>query len=891
MKLKLLRRVVLLCITCACRPAHAIADTALEAFFERHCYSCHSGVSPEAGLDLASLPRDASDVVVHKRLVRIHDRVAAGEMPPADAEQPDRMAKAEMLQWLERELVATDEDRVEKHGRIRMRRMTRSEYENTLRDLLALPRLDIQGLLPKDAEVAGFDKVADALDLSPVHLAAYAAATEEALTRAIATRSTPPPVYKKRLSPAGLFKFTFNLQNGDFVLLKDGKPDPAFPVRGGFDGVTGIITAPNQDADLAERRRIWEANKVAESTSSVGILAPGGPGFEAAWNVAPVFPGYYRLKMSIWGFQWDASRVEPVAAQAAALRAHGHGRQEEGGRVLGLFTAPSLEPRTHEITAWLDARDSVVFHPASLYWHGLQPRQIGGRAAKHVGPGVAVDWFEVEGPINESWPPDSHKRLFGSLRIGPLAKGADVVPPVREPVRGVGGYLPNFYTDIPPGERSPPLETVLTATPLEDARRLLAAFLPRAFRRPVTTAEVAPYVGLVKKRLAAKDCFEDAMRRAYVAILTSPEMLFHHPARRAEDEIVASRLSYWLWNGPPDEGLMAAAKAGRLRDRQGIREEVERLLADPRSDRFIDDFTDQWLELNRLDETTPDRHLYPEYTWLLHHSMVAETRAFVRECLDQDLPSRTLVDADFTMLTQRLAEHYGIGGVEGVETRRVPLPNGSHRGGLLGQAAIHKLTANGTTTSPVKRGVWVMDRLFNRPPPPPPPGISNIDPDTRGATTVREQLDKHRSDQSCAVCHCKIDPPGFALECFDPVGGYRERYRSSDKGDPPLPKGQRFPWYVCYMSYKLGPKVDASGLLPGDKTFSGIDDFKEMLAKDDEGLAIAFVSHLVRYATGADLSFADRREVERIVAENAADGYRLRTLLCAVAASDRLMRR
>ena len=885
-----------LAVAAACAAGLAVAAPAapLEAFVERYCSSCHAGTDATAGLDLTALSRDLSTPATHARWVRIHDRIASGEMPPADAERPSREEKTDVLDWLDRELVAADERRVDDHGRIRMRRMTRREYENTLRDLLALPRLDIESLLPQDADVAGFDKVADGLDLSPVHLAAYAEAAEVALTRAIATRSTPPPIYKKRLSPAGLFKFTFNLQLGDYVLLKDGQPDPAFPVRGGFDDVKGIITAPNLDADLAERRRIWDAHKIAESTSSVGLLAPGGPGFEAAWNVAPVFPGFYRLKMSVWGFQWNAGQVEDVAPQAATLWAHAHGRQEEGGRLIGLFTAPSREPRVHETVAWLDARDSVVFQPSSLYWHGLQPRQIGGRAAKHVGPGVAVDWFEVEGPINESWPPESHKRLFGTLRIGPLPKAADVLPPARDAVSGVGGYLPNFYVDIPPAERTPPLETVLTATPLDDARRLLGAFLPRAFRRAVNAAEVEPYVALVKSRLAKKDCFEDAMRRGYVAVLTSPEVLFHPAARGLAEEQSASRLSYWLWNGPPDEPLRAAAKSGRLRERQGIHDEVERLLGDPRASRFIDDFTDQWLELNRLDETTPDRQLYPEYTWLLRHSMVAETRGFFRECLDEDLPVRTLVDADFTMLTQRLAEHYSIGGVEGVDVRRVEVPRGSHRGGLLAQAAIHKLTANGTTTSPVKRGVWVMDRLFNMPPPPPPPGISNIDPDTRGATTVREQLDRHRTDQSCGACHRKIDPPGFALECFDPIGGYRTRYRSRDKGDLPLPAGERFPWYVWYLNYKLGPEVDASGKLPGsdttkNKAFAGFDEFKTLLARYEKALARAFVSHLVRYATGADLSYADRREVERIVAEAADQGYRLRSLLHAVAASERLL--
>jgi hypothetical protein len=207
-----------------------------------------------------------------------------------------------------------------------------------------------------------------------------------------------------------------------------------------------------------------------------------------------------------------------------------------------------------------------------------------------------------------------------------------------------------------------------------------------------------------------------------------------------------------------------------------IREQIDRLLADGRSDRFIEDFTDQWLELGRLEETTPDPQLYPEYRFLLHEGMAAETRAFVRTLLDEDLPVRALLEPGFAMLTQQLAEHYGLRDVHGVKVRKVVWAhNDSLRGGLLGQAAIHKLTANGTTTSPVKRGVWVMDRLLNAPAPPPPPGVSLIDPDTRGTTTVREQLDRHRSDANCAACHAKIDPLGIAWDNYDAIGQWRTR--------------------------------------------------------------------------------------------------------------------
>ena len=858
----------------------------LEPFFERHCYDCHSGAKPEAGLDLAVLSRDLSNPDTLRRFVRIHDRIAKGEMPPAEAARPAADEVAAVTGWLDAELFRADSARIDRSGRARMRRMTRSEYENTLKDLLALDRLDVQSLLPEDGRIGGYDKIAEGLDLSPVHLAAYAAAAEKALSAAIATRSTPPPSFTKRIHPAGLFKFGGNLTQGNFVLLKDRRPDPALPIRGGFEDIEWYISAADADADMPERGRLFREGKIAESTSSVGLLVPNLAGYEAAMNVAPIYPGRYRLRLSLWGFQWNKGAVDPSSrSQAAVLRAHADGQQQEGGRLLGTFTAASLEPREHEITCWLDAHESVVFDPVSIPWRGLQVRQIGGRTAKHVGPGVALDWFEVEGPINESWPPESHQRLFGDLPIAVWPEAAGSMPPPRESIRQTPLYWPALQS-LSPADRAPKLETVQSSTPEEDARRLFAAFLPRAFRRPVQPEEIEPYVALVQGRLAARDCFEDAMRRAYVAILTSPEVLFHQADVRRDDTrdrlgILASRLAYWLWNSPPDDQLLAAAADGSLADPAVLHAHVDRLLDDPKAVRFIEDFAGQWLELRRIDETVPDRQLYPEYSFLVHEGMVAETRAFLRELVAEDLPARALVDPDFTMLTQRLAEHYAIDGVDGVDVRRVSLPAGSHRGGLLAQAAIHKLTANGTTTSPVKRGVWIMDRLFDDPAPPPPPGIAGVDPDTRGATTIREQLARHRDDTSCAACHAKIDPAGFALECFDPVGGYRDRYRSTGKGDP-APKAPQGLWFT---NYRLGPAVDASGTLIDGRPFTGVDELKRLIAADPRSLARAFVSHMARYATGADITYADRRTIERIVASAAPTQYGVRSLMHALAES------
>lgn len=835
------------------------------AFLERHCYDCHDAEAKKGGLDLTNLGFDLQNLDL---LIKVHDAVERGEMPPKKKKQPAEAEKAAFVAELDAQLMSMLS--ADTRSRLRMRRMTRVEFQNTLQDLLALPRLDIIGLLPADGRVAGYDKMAGALDISPAHLAAYEEAVEKALDAAIATRSTPPRVYKQRIYPAGLFKFGGNLVQGQFVLLKDKQNDPALPVRGGFEDKQGHVG--DAGPDLAERKKMLEAVKAAKSQSAVGLLNPNLAGYEAAMNVSPIYAGMYRMKLSLWGFDWKDGKPRPCAApQAAVLRAHEEGKQQEGGRLLKAFTAPSMRSNEEAITQWLDAHESIVFDPVSVPWTGLRIGQVAGRAKKHVGPGVAIDWFEIEGPLNATWPPESHKRLFGDLPIQTMPQGSDAVPPQRDEVRSIGGYLPSMHFDLTPQERKPPLETVQSTQPENDARKLLTTFLPKAFRRAVSPEEIEPYVSLLRSRLAAKDCFEDAMRRVYVAALTSPEFLFHAP------DSLSSRLSYWLWNGPPDAELLAAD----LQQPAMLKQQVNRLLADKRIERFIEDFTNQWLELSRLDETTPDPQLYPEYRFLLHEGMAAETRAFLRELIQHDLPITALLKPGFAMLTQRLAEHYGIQNVHGVEPRKVALPPESLRGGLLGHAAIHKLTANGTTTSPVKRGVWVMDRLLNDPAPPPPPGISAVDPDTRGTTTVREQLEKHRSDANCAACHAKIDPAGFALEAFDPIGGLRDRYRSNGKGDEPPEKG-RTPWRV---TYKLGPKVDPSGQLTDGRPFKGPDELTSLLAATPDKLARAFTAHLSRYATGAEVSFADRADIRRIVESAKSSGYGMKSLIHALAAN------
>jgi len=548
--------------------------------------------------------------------------------------------------------------------------------------------------------------------------------------------------------------------------------------------------------------------------------------------------------------------------------------------VLGYYDAPSLQPQVHELDVWLNFKDTFGFNTASLApvvlyrvgnW-GQKDRTMG-----FTGPCIVNDWLEVEGPLHDVWPPRSHRLLFGELPITEFktAEQKGVRPPLRVPVKqSIGRNQP---------EPEPGLWTVESKEPLADADRLLADFLPRAFRRPVEEAVRKEYVAQVESRLKAGDCFETAMRWAYRAALCSPDFLYHfEPAGRLDDFGLASRLSYFFWNSGPDDTLTALAASGKWRDAKVLGEQVERLLKDAKSQRFIDDFLGQWLKLRSIAANDPDKKLYPEFNPYLQDSMVAETRAYFRELIEQNLSAQHLVQSDFAMLNEKLAVHYGIPGVSGTKIRRVKLPDGCVRGGFLTQAAVLKVTANGTTTSPVVRGAYVMARLLGKPPEPPPPNVPAVEPDVQGATTIRELLEKHRADTTCASCHAQIDPPGFALEAFDVIGGFRDRYRSLGTGDP-APRDSIDPFIG--ISFKLGPKVDASGQLPDERKFASINDFKALIAADEHALLHNLAKQLVIYATGRDIAFSDRAALEDIVSRTEKQGGGLRTLLHQIVAS------
>lgn len=413
---------------------------------------------------------------------------------------------------------------------------------------------------------------------------------------------------------------------------------------------------------------------------------------------------------------------------------------------------------------------------------------------------------------------------------------------------------------------------------MADAERLLRDFIRHAYRRPTAETELKRFLPVVKSALKKGNTFTDAMLAGYTAVLCSPEFIgLEEKPGRLDDYALASRLAFFLWNSSPDEELRQSAARHELQQPEVLRAQTERLLAHPKARRFVDAFLDYWLDLRRILATSPDAELYSDYYLddLLTESALEETQRFFVELLREDLPARHLVASEFAMVNERLAAHYNLPPVRGVAMRRAPLPPDSPRGGLLTQAAVLKVTANGTTTSPVLRGAWIMERILGQKPPPPPPSVPAVEPDIRGATTIREQLDKHRDVESCAGCHAKIDPPGFALESFDVMGGWRERYRAEGGQTPEkglAKSGQKF-------SFHYALPVDASGELPDGRKFRDIREFKTLLLQDEKLIARNLVKQLTVYATGAPVRFADREPVEAILERAASSHYGVRSLI------------
>ena len=443
------------------------------------------------------------------------------------------------------------------------------------------------------------------------------------------------------------------------------------------------------------------------------------------------------------------------------------------------------------------------------------------KSNKETGPPLLIEAMEFEAPYLPTWPPDSHKRIFFD---SPNSGDEEV------------------YT-----------------------REIVTRFLGRAFRRPLDDEEIDRYLSFWRSIRGEYEHYEHSVREVLVAALSSPSFLFlvepeHGSEGRISEEVLASRLSYFLWNSPPDEELRDLAARGALRTELGA--QVTRLLDDERSERFIRSFTREWLRLDRLEGMTINPNKFRDFTRFVKRDMAEETYHFVSHVLREDMDLFTLVDADFTVLNQNLAEFYGIEGVEGVEFRPVQVAPEQGRGGLLSHGAFLAGHSDGNEPHPIKRAVWVKEKLLGQPPLPPPPNVPDIDPETPGfdKLTLKEQIELHRDSDSCRDCHASFDPYGIALESYNAVG----RLETKRKGKP----------------------VDASTTLPDGTEIVGPDGLRAYILQDvPDAFASSVIEHLFAYALGRDVGYADEEELQSILETVRSEDHRIRSVIEAIVAS------
>lgn len=494
----------------------------------------------------------------------------------------------------------------------------------------------------------------------------------------------------------------------------------------------------------------------------------------------------------------------------------------------------TADPQTKTFLAWMKAEDILLLRPVE-----------GGRKIARVNRGGTVQYqgwkLRKEGYDGISFKGINIERVY------PKGK--------REVIRK------NLFDDLAKKNIQRDIEK-----PQKELRRLIQRFASIAWRRPVKVDELTPYFALANAKLKDTGLFPSALKAAYHAVLTSPRFLtlIERPGK-LDDHALASRLSYFLWKSSPDWRLRKLAREGTLSDPAVLRAETNRLLAHQKSKRFIQSFTDQWLELREIDFTQPDPRRFRSFDPALQSSMVEETQAFITELVKKDLSVKNFLKSDFAFLNTRLKNHYNLENLwvkHGSGLQKVKLKPGQ-RSGLLTQGSILKVTADGSATSPILRGVWINERILGHHIPPPPPNIPAVEPDIRGAVSIRDQLAKHSTQTSCASCHVKIDPPGFALESYDPIGNYR----------------------TTYGAKKSSAKVDPSGETTDGAAFDDYEGWRNIYLERPEVLARAFAKQVLEFSTGGEIRFGDREVLDRIVTAAEKKDHGLKSIIQACVSS------
>ncbi|MEI6712333.1 MAG: DUF1592 domain-containing protein [Verrucomicrobiota bacterium] len=794
-------------------------------FLENYCFDCHDKATHKAGLNLESLRFDLDHKKTESFWVSCFDKLDHGQMPPKKADQPAPPESAKFRSWLGKELTAASLERQAKQGRTPVRRLTRFEYENTLRDLLHI-ETELKDFFPEDTLSDGFDKVAEGLSFSPVHFARYQEAADKALRDAVPEK-------------------------------------PYAPLKASMDGKQIMKANP----DTFSKFGSWMKDDAFVLTSN--LFFP----YTAVKTQKVPRTGRYRVTVTACGLYTDS---RPFPLGFSLLRANS---LPDAPEVVAWRDVPADEFGTVSVELTIVAGEQCVLTGWTLPHRDVvtgKQKKLKITPDQWTEPSLAIREIAIEGPLTDSggpetYPPDSFKQIYGDLALRPISE--------TQP-----GFSPDPKAK-PPAKRN---DAEWAADPLVPfapdpnvaAEKLVRQFLPKAFRRPVPEELQNSYVDRIRASLTAGTPFHAAMRSVFKTILCSPHVVFlDEQPGKLEGYALATRLAYFLWNGPPDEALLAHAAQGDLAKAEVLNAEVERLLNHPKAARFERSFTAQWLDLNKINATAPDSSLYPEFDRILQDSALAETEHFFHEILAKNASLLEFVHSDWTFLNERLARHYNLPDVRGFELQRVSLPVDSHRGGVLTHASVLKVTADGAKTSPILRGKWICERILGITPPAPPEDVKKIEPDIRGANTIRVQLDKHRSSPACASCHVIMDPPGFALETFDVIGGWRTFYRTPDSKAPKVQLPQ------SKITVSKGLDVEEGYDTADGRHFGNVDEYKKLLLSEPDVLARNLATKLITYATGAPVQFADRPLVEQIVKDSRTHGFGLRTMVHQVVES------
>jgi hypothetical protein len=746
------------------------AQQPLRAFVLQHCVDCHNREENMGDLDLdsVSLVDLSKHTNVWEKVVR---KLRARQMPPSDVPRPDEGTYQAVLNSLESSLDKIDADHPDPGRPDTFRRMTRTEYQNAIRDLLAL-EVDVAALLPTDEPSHGFDNVTVG-NLSPTLLDRYLSAAQK-ISRIAVGRSRPTPdgetiriradltqeehVVGLPLGTRGgaLIPYTFP-QDGEYEIQMRLARDRNEEVEG--------LTEPHELELLLDRKHV-ESFTVAPP--------PGRKSFQSVDE---------HLKIRI-----------PVTG---------------GPHQLGV---------------------TFLKNPSSLLETKRQPYQAHFNMHRHPRISPAIYQVSITGPFAAKGTGDtpSRRRIFICQPTGPADEESC-------------------------------------------AKQILSTLIRRAYRRPVTDADLQTPLELFRESRAESD-FDAGIEMALSAILVNPHFLFRvendppdaAPAMpyRISDVQLASRLSFFLWSSIPDDELLDLAIRGELRKEKPelLEQQVRRMLGDSRSQSLVTNFADQWLHLRNLESITPDLRLFPDFDHNLRQAFRQETELLFESVLREDRSVLDLLKTDHTFLNERLAKHYGIPHIYGSGFRRVSLAENDERGGLLRQGSVLTVTSYATRTSPVIRGKWILENLLGTPPPPPPANVPALKDNTVAATlSVRERLAEHRANLACASCHRLMDPVGFALENFDAVG----RWRTVEAGRP----------------------IDASGGLPDGRQFTGVSGLEDALRDRPELFVGLLVEKLLTFAVGRGMEPSDGPAIRKIVRDARDKDYRFSALIVGITAS------